>query len=996
MRIRKLIGPLAALFCATTAVFGDVLTFVGQLDFNGVIDANWSSSGNWFTTDTQGDMVSAGRLPLETDTAVITGTADVGNQAFRILSLVLNTNATVQNGDFGLQTLRMQAGSSFNNFSLFLSSAMTVEGPGCGLTNVALTVLWTATVTVGPVAPEATADLTLAEGTMVLNGGQIVLLDGAELDGGDGQASELELEPGTSLTSSGAALVRGPAAGQLVLDNNGTICADSGTLAFEGGIDWQCTGGLEQFTAATNDALIVFDNAFIVDAGVTCLFTGPGTNQLTAGASFDGTVLVGTTDTTDQLFPPGNLQIEASVDGGGSLEAVGGSGQGAVVAWSGGTLDLATVTIDADASLLIDGGQGLSGGALNNSGLCILLSPQFAIGPGAKVTNLPGGTFAVQTNAVFSGVPGLSAFANAGAFQLTAGGVTQFGTNSPPAGPDFYNQGQVDVQAGQLNLLGGASSGEFQTAAGAILWFWGGTHTLNPGASFTGNGSVRLLQGASAAGWIVNGNLTVPELEVGSNGTLDSPAGGTGTIQVQSLLTSDNATFNLGSFALQNARFGDSTRFNGSSIRVSDSLTVGGSNCWLAGAGLALQTGSALTLSPDVPGTAANLTAGAGSQITLSDGAQLSGEGAPPGRLALSPGATLTSSGTVVLQGSPAGHLVIDNSGTICARSGALQLDETIDWQCSGGSASFIAAAPAALILFGGPYRVETNAVTLFTGLGTNRFLAGGTIAGAVEVGMVNPLTQSFSAGNLDIADSLAGGGTLHALGNSSKGSLVSWDHGTLRLASVTIDAGASLLLNGGPQFSGAYTLNGTLINSGTVGPGAYPGTLAIVGANDYQQAATGTLVVELGGKSAGTQFSQVAVAGSASLAGRLQLRLLNGFIPQPGDTFQLLTCAACAGAFNGLSGPQPADTLWMPHYTGTNVTLRLASQVLLAQPSLAPGKLRLPFNTTAGFAYVVQKTDTLCPADWQTLTTIQGSGAIEAFEDSAAQSQAFYRVLMQ
>ena len=187
MRIRKLIGPLAALLCATTAVFGDVLTFVGQLDFNGVIDTNWSSSGNWFTIDTQGDMVSAGHLPLETDTAVITGTVDVGNEAFRILGLVLNTNATVQNGDFGLQTLQMQAGSSFNNFSLFLSSAMTVEGPGCGLTNVALTVLWTATVTVGPVAPEATADLTLAEGTMVLNGGQIVLLDGAELDGGDGR-----------------------------------------------------------------------------------------------------------------------------------------------------------------------------------------------------------------------------------------------------------------------------------------------------------------------------------------------------------------------------------------------------------------------------------------------------------------------------------------------------------------------------------------------------------------------------------------------------------------------------------------------------------------------------------------------------------------------------------------------------------------------------------------------------------------------------------------
>ncbi len=267
--------------------------------------------------------------------------------------------------------------------------------------------------------------------------------------------------------------------------------------------------------------------------------------------------------------------------------------------------------------------------------------------------------FEVQTNAVFSGLPGLSAFTNAGTFQVTAGGVTQFGTNSPPAGPDFYNQGLVEVQAGQLNLLGGAGSGEFRTAAGAILWFWGGTYTLNPGASFTGNGSVRLLQGASAAGWVVNGDLAVPELEVGSNGTLDSPPGGTGTIEVQSLLTSDNATFNLGNFVLQNARLGDSTRFNGSAISVSSSLTVGGSNCWFAGASLAMQTGSVLALSADVPGTAANLTAGAGSQITLSDGAQLSAQGAPPSKLALAPGALLTSSGTVCaprLAGRPSGH----------------------------------------------------------------------------------------------------------------------------------------------------------------------------------------------------------------------------------------------------------------------------------------------------------------------------------------------------
>jgi hypothetical protein len=310
--------------------------------------------------------------------------------------------------------------------------------------------------------------------------------------------------------------------------------------------------------------------------------------------------------------------------------------------------------------------------------------------------------------------------------------------------------------------------------------------------------------------------------------------------------------------------------------------------------------------------------------------------------------------------------------------------------------ASFDAAAPGALILFAGPYLVETNALSLFTGAGTNRLAAGGTFAGAVQVGAVDPVAQSFSPGNLDLADSVGGGGTLHALGNSSQGSVVSWDHGTLSLASVTIDAGASLLLNGVSPLSGAGTLNANLANGGAVVPGASPGTLTIAGGNNYQQAATGTLLLELGGTSAGTQYSQLAVAGAASLAGGLKLCLINGFIPQPGDTFQVLTCAARVGTFSGISGPQPAGTVWIPQYTGTNVTLTLASQVSLTVPSLAGGVLRLAFNTLPGLSYVVQKTDLLTPADWQTLATVQGSGALETVEDSAPQFQAFYRVLIQ
>jgi hypothetical protein len=85
-----------------------------------------------------------------------------------------------------------------------------------------------------------------------------------------------------------------------------------------------------------------------------------------------------------------------------------------------------------------------------------------------------------------------------------------------------------------------------------------------------------------------------------------------------------------------------------------------------------------------------------------------------------------------------------------------------------------------------------------------------------------------------------------------------------------------------------------------------------------------------------------------------------------------------------------------VPRYSGTNLVLTLGAVVALAQPVALGGKLSLPFDTLLGFTYVVQKTGALPPNQWQTLATIEGTGAMETAEDSAAQSQAYYRVLVQ
>ena len=221
-----------------------------------------------------------------------------------------------------------------------------------------------------------------------------------------------------------------------------------------------------------------------------------------------------------QEFSTGNLEILASCSGLGDLHILGSPAQSAMLNWNNGTISLAAINVDTEGSLFITGGNGtsreLSGCALNNSGVCTLLSGDLALAQGAAINNPVGATFQLLADATFSGAPAPTggAFNNSGTFRKSSAGVTQFGAAGSAQGPDFNNAGRVDIVSGQLNLLGGVSSGQFQSEAGAVLWFWGGTHTLNTGASFTGAGSVRIYKGLSAPQWLLGDGISVPELEL--------------------------------------------------------------------------------------------------------------------------------------------------------------------------------------------------------------------------------------------------------------------------------------------------------------------------------------------------------------------------------------------------------------------------------------------------------------------------------------------------
>jgi hypothetical protein len=154
------------------------------------------------------------------------------------------------------------------------------------------------------------------------------------------------------------------------------------------------------------------------------------------------------------------------------------------------------------------------------------------------------------------------------------------------------------------------------------------------------------------------------------------------------------------------------------------------------------------------------------------------------------------------------------------------------------------------------------------------------TNAGSVTIGNASTFTTTGrytqTAGSITLS-----GGTLTA---SSGG------------ATAIVDLQAGIL-------AGSGTLHANLISAGQVNPGGTgaAGSLTIFG--NYTQTTSGTLNIELGGLSAGSQYDRLSVSGTVQLDGTLNIGLINSFVPSVGDSFQVLLFGARSGAFASITG---------------------------------------------------------------------------------------------
>lgn len=146
------------------------------------------------------------------------------------------------------------------------------------------------------------------------------------------------------------------------------------------------------------------------------------------------------------------------------------------------------------------------------------------------------------------------------------------------------------------------------------------------------------------------------------------------------------------------------------------------------------------------------------------------------------------------------------------------------------------------------------------------------------------------------------------------------YDHAGDRLEVLgRLEVGGVHRISSIARLGGTGTVAGDVENGGRVGPGTSPGTLTIDG--DYDQTDDGTLEIELAGTDAG-DFDVLAVTGDASLDGDLQVLLTDGFTPEVGDTFEILTGDSVTGTFATEDLPDLGEDAQMFVVYGPDVVL--------------------------------------------------------------------------
>jgi hypothetical protein len=207
----------------------------------------------------------------------------------------------------------------------------------------------------------------------------------------------------------------------------------------------------------------------------------------------------------------------------------------------------------------------------------------------------------------------------------------------------------------------------------------------------------------------------------------------------------------------------------------------------------------------------------------------------------------------------------------------------TVNWTASdlrGGNGSIFTNNSVFNDLNGGTKSMvlpgQGNGTSTFLNNGTYNKTAGGTTT--IEVAFVNNGSIDIAAGSLIFAGAFTNNGQAKFQ--------------------------APLTFSQDQPLSGSGTIDAPSVTAaGLVSPGSSPGKLTLTG--DLSLLGASTLLIELRGRTQGTDYDFLSVGGTASLnGGQLSLSLLNGFGANilVDDSFIILSAATLTGAFSNVA----------------------------------------------------------------------------------------------
>ena len=553
-------------------------------------------------------------------------------------------------------------------------------------------------------------------------------------------------------------------------------------------------------------------------------------------------------------------------------------------------------------------------------------------------------------------------------------------TGEPGTASDvFINTGNddvtLDVNASINSLtLGGASGSSTLRDTGTVTLTIAGALTINQSGTLTFNnlagvsvggtamnaGTVHLSHGGLEGGNITNsGLLTLDVANVNASGTLTN----SGTITAADDVNGVGAAtiVNSGTILIDSVgSSGDFTNQSGGVVSAKN-LNVGGNLINQGSIQGFLERASAFSVTGELTNSgtfnveySSSLTAGSLNNLVGGEIYDVSGQTTVIGNSSNAGGITVSSMGA----GSSSGSLSIEGNLT---NSGSISVAAVQDGPASAGVSGNIVNSGLINVNGGGQFGADgnvTNSGMITTGeqsgqLGNNSLRASGTLTN--QAGGVLALYSMGDRGTFGFVNNagsvlIASGAILNVIGGShasanafpgflNSGSLTIAQGGTfsspLNFAQISgqttvdgtlrINGNAIANFSGGAVYGNGGTIQGNVTSNASINLGDMPMTVGLLMfQGNYTQGSNGSLTFDIASAS---QYDQLNVSGHAQLNGLMAVNLLNGYIPQVGNMFDIMNFASQSGTFSTVLGlPINNQEHFVLQYNATNLTLEVVS----------------------------------------------------------------------